>query len=79
MTDEGALDPSVVIDALTELQPVLTNLAATGDDFAKSFNVFLTYPFVDEVVGRDPEVAGARGMNYERLDQLALEHILGAR
>jgi phospholipid/cholesterol/gamma-HCH transport system substrate-binding protein len=45
------------IDALTELQPVLTNLAATGDDFAKSFNVFLTYPFVDEVVGRDPEVA----------------------
>jgi xylose isomerase len=27
----------------------------------------------------DPEVAGARGMNYERLDQLALEHILGAR
>ena len=23
----------------------------------KSFNVFLTYPFVDEVVGRDPQVA----------------------
>ena len=48
---------TATIDALTELQPVLTNLAATGDDFAKSFNVFLTYPFVDEVVGRDPEVA----------------------
>jgi xylose isomerase len=27
----------------------------------------------------DPEAAGARGMHYERLDQLALEHILGAR
>ena len=27
----------------------------------------------------DPEVAAARGMHYERLDQLALEHLLGAR
>ncbi len=48
---------TATIDALTQLQPVLSNLAKTGDDFAKSFNVFLTYPFVDEVVGRDPEVA----------------------
>ena len=48
---------TATIDALTQLQPVLSQLAKTGDDFAKSFNVFLTYPFVDEVVGRDPEVA----------------------
>jgi phospholipid/cholesterol/gamma-HCH transport system substrate-binding protein len=48
---------TATIDALTQLQPVLANLAATGDDFANSFHVFLTYPFVDEVVGRDPEVA----------------------
>ncbi len=48
---------TATIDALTQLQPVLSQLAATGDDFTKSFNVFLTYPFVDEVVGRDPEVA----------------------
>jgi phospholipid/cholesterol/gamma-HCH transport system substrate-binding protein len=48
---------TATIDALTQLQPVLSNLAKTGDDFAKSFNVFLTYPFVDEVVGRNPEVA----------------------
>ena len=27
----------------------------------------------------DPEAAAARGMHYERLDQLALEHLLGAR
>jgi xylose isomerase len=27
----------------------------------------------------DAEAAGARGMHYERLDQLALEHVLGAR
>jgi phospholipid/cholesterol/gamma-HCH transport system substrate-binding protein len=36
---------------------VLTELANSGDAFVKSFNVFLTYPFVDEVVGRDPQVA----------------------
>ncbi len=48
---------TATIDALTQLQPVLTGLSKTGDDFVKSFNVFLTYPFVDEVVGRDPEVA----------------------
>ncbi len=45
------------IDALTQLDPVLTELAKTGDDFANAFSVFLTYPFVDESVGRDPQVA----------------------
>lgn len=47
----------VTIDALEKLQPVLFNLAETGDDFANAFHVFLTYPFVDEAVGRDPQVA----------------------
>jgi phospholipid/cholesterol/gamma-HCH transport system substrate-binding protein len=45
------------IGALQQLNPVLTELANSGDAFVKSFNVFLTYPFVDEVVGRDPQVA----------------------
>ena len=45
------------IDTFRQLQPVLTELSNSGDDFAKAFNVFLTYPFVDEVVGRDPQVA----------------------
>jgi phospholipid/cholesterol/gamma-HCH transport system substrate-binding protein len=45
------------IDSLQELQPVLNQLAASGDNFVKAFHVFLTYPFVDEVVGRDPQVA----------------------
>lgn len=45
------------IDTLEQLDPVLTQLAKTGDDFANSFSVFLTYPFVDESVGRDPQVA----------------------
>ena len=36
---------------------MLTQLAASGDNFTNAFHVFLTYPFVDEVVGRDPQVA----------------------
>jgi phospholipid/cholesterol/gamma-HCH transport system substrate-binding protein len=48
---------AATIDSLRQLQPVLNQLAASGDDFVNAFNVFLTYPFVDEVVGRDPQVA----------------------
>ncbi len=48
---------AATIDSLQALDPVLTQLAASGDNFTKAFNVFLTYPFVDEVVGRDPQVA----------------------
>ena len=36
---------------------MLTQLADSGDSFVDAFHVFLTYPFVDEVVGRDPQVA----------------------
>ncbi|GGO72590.1 MCE family protein [Nocardioides deserti] len=45
------------IESVRQLQPVLTQLANSGDALVDSFNVFLTYPFVDEVVGRDPQVA----------------------
>ena len=45
------------IDSLELLDPVLSQLAASGDSFTNAFHVFLTYPFVDEVVGRDPQVA----------------------
>jgi phospholipid/cholesterol/gamma-HCH transport system substrate-binding protein len=45
------------IESLRQLNPVLSQLENAGDDFVKAFNVFLTYPFVDEVVGRDPQVA----------------------
>ncbi|GEP38685.1 hypothetical protein NPS01_23480 [Nocardioides psychrotolerans] len=47
----------VTIASFRQLQPVLTELANSGDNFVDAFNVFLTYPFVDEVVGRDPQVA----------------------
>ncbi len=45
------------IASLRQLEPVLSQFAKSGDDFANAFSVFLTYPFVDEVVGRDPQVA----------------------
>ena len=45
------------INSLRHLGPVLEGFAKAGDDFPKSFQVFLTYPFIDEAVGRDPQVA----------------------
>ena len=59
------------IDSFRQLDPVLTELAASGDDFVKSFNVFLTYPFVDEVVGRDPQVA--RNLHMGDYTNLSIE------
>lgn len=55
--DVIARSKDATITSLQRLDPVLTQLAASGDDFTNAFNVFLTYPFVDEVVGRDPQVA----------------------
>lgn len=45
------------IETIRLLQPTLTELANAGDSFVKAFSTFLTFPFVDEVVGRDPQVA----------------------
>ncbi|WP_224273218.1 MCE family protein [Nocardioides lacusdianchii] len=55
--DVIAESKDATITSLKRLNPVLTQLAASGDDFTNAFHVFLTYPFVDEVVGRDPQVA----------------------
>ena len=59
------------IESLKQLNPVLTELANSGDNFVKSFNVFLTYPFVDEVVGRDPQVA--RNLHMGDYTNLSIE------
>lgn len=45
------------IESLRSLNPVLTQISAAGKDFVNSFSTFLTYPFIDESVGRDPQVA----------------------
>jgi phospholipid/cholesterol/gamma-HCH transport system substrate-binding protein len=46
-----------VIRIFHNLQPTLTQLAAAGDHLVNSLDTVFTYPFVDEVVGRDPQVA----------------------
>jgi phospholipid/cholesterol/gamma-HCH transport system substrate-binding protein len=48
---------------------VLSRLQASGGDFVNAFQVALTYPFVDQVVGRDPQVARNLQMgDYTDLD-----------
>jgi phospholipid/cholesterol/gamma-HCH transport system substrate-binding protein len=51
------LSKSATIDTLRQLDPVLGQLQASGSNFVNAFQVALTYPFVDSVVGRDPQVA----------------------
>ena len=48
---------------------MLSRLRASGSDFVNAFQVALTYPFVDQVVGRDPQVARNLQMgDYTNLD-----------
>lgn len=51
------LSKDSTIATLRQLDPVLSQLQASGQNFVNAFSVALTYPFVDEVVGRDPQVA----------------------
>ncbi|MFT4262426.1 MAG: MCE family protein [Nocardioides sp.] len=46
-----------VIRTFDNLEPTLTQLANAGDHLVNSLDTAFTYPFVDEVVGRDPTVA----------------------
>jgi phospholipid/cholesterol/gamma-HCH transport system substrate-binding protein len=63
------LSKDSTIDTLRQLNPVLGQFQASGQDFVNAFQVFLTYPFVDEVVGRDPQVARNLQMgDYTNLD-----------
>ena len=59
------------IQTVRQLDPVLTELANSGKDFVDAFHVFLTYPFVDEVVGRDPQVA--RNLHMGDYTNLSIE------
>ncbi|TIC79946.1 MCE family protein [Nocardioides sp. GY 10127] len=59
------------VATLRNLRPVLGELANSGDALVKSFNVFLTYPFVDEVVGRNPQVA--RNLHMGDYTNLSIE------
>ncbi|SFC60497.1 phospholipid/cholesterol/gamma-HCH transport system substrate-binding protein [Nocardioides terrae] len=48
---------TATINVVQNLEPTLTQLANAGDSLVNSIGTALTYPFVDEVVGRDPQVA----------------------
>lgn len=45
------------IDSLKALSPVLHEFAKAGQDLPNAFQALITYPFVDESVARDPQVA----------------------
>ncbi|WP_164477764.1 MCE family protein [Nocardioides pantholopis] len=62
---------SATIATVRNLEPVLSELANSGDSLVNAFHVALTYPFVDEVVGRDPQVA--RNLHMGDYTNLSIE------
>lgn len=62
---------TATIQSLRSLDPVLTKLGEAGDSLPKAFQVFLTYPFVDEVVGRNP--AQARNLHMGDYTNLSVQ------
>ena len=59
------------ITSLQQLDPVLTKLAEAGDALPQALQVFLTYPFVDEVVGKNP--AQARNLHMGDYTNLSVQ------
>ena len=59
------------VDSLEALAPTLTKLAEAGDALPKSLQVFLTYPFVDAVVGKNP--AQARNLHMGDYTNLSIQ------
>jgi phospholipid/cholesterol/gamma-HCH transport system substrate-binding protein len=62
---------TATIDSLRALAPTLTKLADAGDALPKSLQVFLTYPFVDAVVGKNP--AQARNLHMGDYTNLSVQ------
>ncbi|MGH3444928.1 MAG: MCE family protein, partial [Nocardioidaceae bacterium] len=62
---------AATIDSLRSLAPTLTELAKAGDALPKSLQVFLTYPFVDAVVGTNP--AQARNLHMGDYTDLSIK------
>lgn len=59
------------VDSLEALAPTLTKLAEAGDALPNSLQVFLTYPFVDAVVGKNP--AQARNLHMGDYTNLSIQ------
>ncbi|PWN02023.1 mammalian cell entry protein [Nocardioides silvaticus] len=59
------------IDILEQLQPLLGNLNKTGQDFVDALHIFSTFPFSDDIIGRDPAVA--RNLHFGDYVNLSVE------
>jgi phospholipid/cholesterol/gamma-HCH transport system substrate-binding protein len=62
---------TATVDSLQALAPTLTKLAEAGDSLPKALQVFLTYPFVDAVVGTNP--AQARNLHMGDYTNLSIQ------
>ena len=62
---------TATVDSLQALAPTLTKLAEAGDSLPKALQVFLTYPFVDAVVGTNP--AQARNLHMGDYTNLSIK------
>ena len=45
------------VTSLEQLEPLLIQLNEAGSSFVEAFHVFYAFPFVDDAIGRDPQVA----------------------
>ncbi|WP_068124697.1 MCE family protein, partial [Nocardioides massiliensis] len=59
------------VDSLRALDPVLTKLAEAGQALPDSLSTLWTYPFVDEVIGRNP--TAARNLHIGDYTNLAVQ------
>jgi phospholipid/cholesterol/gamma-HCH transport system substrate-binding protein len=62
---------TATIDSLRALTPTLTKLSEAGDSLPKALQVFLTYPFVDAVVGKN--AAQARNLHMGDYTNLSIQ------
>lgn len=59
------------IDIVRQLEPLLVNLNKTGKSFVDALHIFSTFPFSDDVIGRDPAVA--RNLHFGDYVNLSIE------
>jgi len=59
------------VDVLQQLFPVVSAINDAGDDFVEALHLFATFPFSDDVIGRDPAVA--RNLHFGDYVNLSVE------
>jgi phospholipid/cholesterol/gamma-HCH transport system substrate-binding protein len=59
------------ISALQNLQPVLNQINNAGQSFVDALHIFYSFPFADDIIGRDPAVA--RNLHFGDFVNLSVE------